>query len=190
MRRLFIVLLAAGATACASTGATPQPFPVPNGHTVPTPASSTPASSMPASPPESEAPVPPAAPPADGYEISGAALALRGAPYRNGGSDPSGFDCSGFVWYIFDQHGVRLPRTVSDQFRAGSEVDPNDLRAGDLVFFDTIFRGGVRQLATHVGIVIGGDEFVHAPSSTGEVRVERLGSSYWGPRFVGARRVQ
>jgi cell wall-associated NlpC family hydrolase len=48
----------------------------------------------------------------------------------------------------------------------------------------------VRQFATHVGIVIGGDEFVHAPSTAGEVRVERLGSSYWGPRFVGARRVQ
>jgi cell wall-associated NlpC family hydrolase len=183
MRRLFIVLLAAGATACATTGATPQPFPVPNGPTVSTPASSIPR-------PESEAPVPPAPPPADGYEISGAALAFRGAPYRNGGTDPSGFDCSGFVWYIFDQYGVRLPRTVSDQFRSGTEVDPKDLRAGDLVFFDTIFKGGVRQLATHVGIVIGGDEFVHAPSSTGEVRVERLGSSYWGPRFVGARRVQ
>jgi cell wall-associated NlpC family hydrolase len=182
MRRLFIVLLAAGATACATTGATPQPFPVPKG-----PTASTPASSI---SPESEAPVPPAPPPADGYEISGAALAFRGAPYRNGGTDPSGFDCSGFVWYIFDQHGVRLPRTVSDQFRSGTEVDPKDLRAGDLVFFDTIFKGGVRQLATHVGIVIGGDEFVHAPSSTGEVRVERLGSSYWGPRFVGARRVQ
>jgi cell wall-associated NlpC family hydrolase len=55
------------------------------------------------------------------------------------------------------------------------------------VFFDTI--NGVRQFATHVGIVIGGDEFVHAPSSTGEVRVERLASSYWSPRFVGARRM-
>ena len=52
------------------------------------------------------------------------------------------------------------------------------------MFFDTI-NGGVRQTASHVGIVIGGDEFVHAPSSTGEVRVERLGSGYWGPRFLG-----
>src|SRR5437762_7432877 len=121
MRRLFLVLLAAGATACATTGATPRPFPVPNGPTV----------SAPAPPPESGLPVPPAPPPPpDGYEISGAALAFRGVPYRNGGSDPSGFDCSGFVWYIFDQHGVRLPRKVADQFRAGTEVDPKDLRAG------------------------------------------------------------
>jgi cell wall-associated NlpC family hydrolase len=173
-----MVLLAAGAGACASTGAVPQPFPVPNGARLPAPAQPT---------PESLPPPQPA--PADGYAISGAALSLRGIPYRNGGSDPSGFDCSGFVWYVFGQHRVRLPRTVSDQFRAGTDVDPRDLRAGDLVFFDTI-NNGLRHLATHVGIVIGGDEFVHAPSSTGEVRVERLASSYWGPRFVGARRVQ
>jgi cell wall-associated NlpC family hydrolase len=177
MRRLLMVLLALGTAACASTGAVPQPFPVPNGPTVPAPTEP-----PPESPPE---PVPSRG---NGYEISGAALSLRGVPYRNGGRDPSGFDCSGFVWYVFDQHGVRLPRTVSEQFRAGTDVDPRDLRAGDLVFFDTI--NGARQLATHVGIVIGGDEFVHAPSSTGEVRVERLASTYWAPRFVGARRVQ
>jgi cell wall-associated NlpC family hydrolase len=176
MRRLIIVLVAVGTAACASTGAVPQPFPLPNGPAVPAPTE-----------PAPESPPPPAPTRADGYEISGAALSLRGVPYRNGGSDPTGFDCSGFVWYVFDQHGVRLPRTVSEQFQAGTDVDPRDLRAGDLVFFDTIH--GVRQLATHVGIVIGGDEFVHAPSSTGEVRVERLASSYWGPRFVGARRV-
>jgi cell wall-associated NlpC family hydrolase len=124
----------------------------------------------------------------DGYAISGAALLLRGTPYKNGGSDPGGFDCSGFVWYVFEQHGVRVPRTVTEQFHTGIEVDPADLRAGDLVFFDTM--SGARQLATHVGISIGGDEFVHAPSTTGQVRVERLESSYWAPRFVGARRIQ
>ena len=176
----MMVLLALGTAACASTGAVPQPFPVPNGPNAP-------AATEPA--PESTPPAPPAPARADGYEISGAALSLRGAPYRNGGSDPAGFDCSGFVWYVFDQHGVRLPRTVSEQFQAGTDVDPRDLRAGDLVFFDTIHSNSARQLATHVGIVIGGDEFVHAPSTTGEVRVERLTSSYWGPRFVGARRV-
>ncbi|HEU4935516.1 MAG TPA: C40 family peptidase [Vicinamibacterales bacterium] len=178
MRRFLIVLVAAGSAACASTGAVPQPFPIPAGSPAPAPSEQ---------PLESPAPPPPTR--ADGYEISGAALSLRGVPYRNGGRDPSGFDCSGFVWYVFDQHGVRVPRTVSEQFQAGIEVDPRDLRAGDLVFFDTI-HNGVRQLATHVGIVIGGDEFVHAPSSTGEVRVERLASGYWSPRFIGARRVQ
>ncbi len=173
-----MVLLALGTAACASTGAVPQPFPVPNGPAVPAPTE-----------PAPESTPPPAPTRADGYEISGAALSLRGVRYRNGGSDPSGFDCSGFVWYVFDQHGVRLPRTVSEQFQAGTDVDPRDLRAGDLVFFDTIHSNGARQLATHVGIVIGGDEFVHAPSTAGEVRVERLASTYWSPRFVGARRI-
>jgi cell wall-associated NlpC family hydrolase len=179
MRRLLLVLLAANAMACATTGATPQPFPT----RTPPPAAPT---SEPASPDAPSSPPRPVV--ADGYEISGTALALRGVHYRNGGSDPSGFDCSGFVWYVFEQHGVRLPRTVAEQFHAGAEVDARDLRAGDLVFFDTV-DSGVRQMATHVGIIIGGDEFVHAPSSTGEVRVERLASGYWGPRFVGARRV-
>jgi cell wall-associated NlpC family hydrolase len=125
----------------------------------------------------------------DAYAISGTALSLRGAPYKNGGSDPAGFDCSGFVWYVFDQHAVRLPRTVTEQFRSGTRVDAPDLRAGDLLFFDTV-SGASPATATHVGISIGGDEFVHAPSTAGQVRVERLGSSYWGPRFVGARRIQ
>jgi len=177
MRRFLIVLLAAGSTGCATSGAVPQPFPTPNVSSVPTPAE-----------PALEATGPPALVRGDGYEISGAALSLRGVPYRNGGSDPTGFDCSGFVWYVFDRHGLQVPRTVSEQFQAGAEVDPRDLRAGDLVFFDTL-HNGVRQLATHVGIVIGGDEFVHAPSTAGEVRVERLASTYWSPRFVGARRV-
>jgi cell wall-associated NlpC family hydrolase len=118
------------------------------------------------------------------YSVTGTALGLRGAPYRNGGSDPSGFDCSGFVQYVFGQNGVNVPRTVSDQFRAGRGIDAPQLEPGDLVFFSTVTPG-----ASHVGIAIGGDEFVHAPSGTGEVRVERLSTSYWSTRFVGARRV-
>jgi cell wall-associated NlpC family hydrolase len=136
--------------------------------------------------PASHAPSVPGAAAADAYAISGTALALRGAPYRNGGADPSGFDCSGFVWYVFAQHGLAVPRTVSDLYRAGTHVDAADLRAGDLLFFDTLNA----HAATHVGISIGGDEFVHAPSSAGQVRVERLGSTYWAPRFLEARRVQ
>ena len=180
MRRLLLVLLASAATACATTGAVPQPFPLPGNSPVPSPSS----------PPESVSspPTVPASAASNGYAISGSALQLRGTPYRNGGHDPSGFDCSGFVWYVFDQNGVHVPRTVADQFRTGTDIDPADLRAGDLVFFDTV-NGPVRQAATHVGISIGGDEFIHAPSTTGEVRVERLGSTYWAPRFVGARRM-
>lgn len=157
-------LLAAGG--CASTGAVPRPFPRPGGGP-PAPA------------------VPPAsAGVADGYALAGTALQLRGVPYRNGGSDPAGFDCSGFVWYVFAQHGVAMPRTVDGQFRAGRPVRADALEPGDLVFFSTVAPG-----ASHVGVVIGGDEFVHAPSSNGEVRVERLSSPYWSTRYVGARRV-
>jgi cell wall-associated NlpC family hydrolase len=118
------------------------------------------------------------------YSVAGTALSLRGTPYRNGGSDPTGFDCSGFVRYVFSQHGVIVPRTVSDLFRAGHQVTANHLEPGDLVFFTTVAPG-----ASHVGIAIGGDEFVHAPSSVGQVRVEHMTASYWSTRFVGARRV-
>jgi cell wall-associated NlpC family hydrolase len=120
----------------------------------------------------------------DAYAVTSTALSLRGSPYRNGGTDPNGFDCSGFTQYVFAQHGIWLPREVRDQYRLGAAVTPDQLAAGDLVFFATTDPG-----VSHVAIAIGGDEFVHAPSSTGVVRVERLGSSYWSPRFLGARRV-
>jgi len=112
------------------------------------------------------------------------ALALRGIPYRNGGSDPDGFDCSGFTQYVFAQHGIVLPREVREQFQEGQSVDERDLAPGDLLFFQTTGRG-----ATHVAIVTEGDAFVHAPSSTGVVRVEHLASPYWARRFIGARRI-
>lgn len=170
MPRLLILLLALGAAACASTGHVPQPFPRPGGPAVPR---GVPAPSAPA----------PAAP-ADGYVITGTALALRGAPYRNGGADPSGFDCSGFVRYVFAQHGITMPNTVNELYRIGNSVNGRGLEPGDLVFFSTTAPG-----ASHVGIALGGDKFVHAPSSSGEVRVERLSASYWAGRFLGARRV-
>jgi cell wall-associated NlpC family hydrolase len=121
---------------------------------------------------------------ANGYSISSTALSLRGAPYRNGGADPTGFDCSGFVYYVFEQYGIALPREVRRQFGVGSTVDTSLLVPGDLVFFSTVAPG-----ASHVGIVVGGDQFVHAPSSSGVVRVERLSTDYWASRFVGAKRV-
>jgi cell wall-associated NlpC family hydrolase len=120
----------------------------------------------------------------DGYALVGTALALRGIPYRNGGVDPQGFDCSGFTQYVFAQYGVALPRDVREQFRVGKSVKPQDLSPGDIVFFATTDTG-----PSHVAIAIGGDEFVHAPSSTGVVRVEHLSSSYWSPRYLGARRL-
>jgi cell wall-associated NlpC family hydrolase len=120
----------------------------------------------------------------DGYALTGTALALRGTPYRTGGGDPSGFDCSGFTQYVFAQYGISLPRDVRAQYRVGKSVKPEELTAGDIVFFTTTEPG-----PSHVAIAIGGDEFVHAPSSAGVVRVEHLSSSYWSPRFLGARRL-
>ena len=123
----------------------------------------------------------------DSYALVGTALSFRGTPYRNGGSDPQGFDCSGFTQYVFAQYGVSLPREVRDQFEQGKPVKGNDeLVAGDLLFFATIASS---PGPTHVGIAIGGDQFVHAPSSTGVVRVERLSASYWATRYLGARRI-
>jgi cell wall-associated NlpC family hydrolase len=156
-------------TGCASTGAVPRVFPAPNG------------SPAPASAAASAARV---ARGFDAYAIVGDALGLRGAPYRNGGADPNGFDCSGFTQYVFGQHGIGLPRAVKEQFHEGKPVKASELSPGDLVFFTTTEPG-----ASHVAIAIGGDEFVHAPSSAGVVRVEHLGAQYWAQRFIGARRL-
>ena len=190
VRVLAIVGLGASLAACASTGAvyTPRPFPIPGGGSgpmaIPAPdAAGTPAPVAPAAPAAPVTPVSPVAP-ADGYALSGTALSLRGAPYRSGGEDPSGFDCSGFVQYVYEQHGLAMPREVREQFRVGKTVDRNRLEAGDLVFFSTVAPG-----ASHVGIMIGGDQFIHAPSERGVVRVENLSSQYWASRFVGAKRV-
>ena len=119
-----------------------------------------------------------------GYAVAGAALALRGRPYRNGGSDATGFDCSGFAQFVFGQHGVALPRGVRDQFQVGRSITPQEVAPGDLLFFSTTPPG-----VSHVAIALGGDQFVHAPSSNGVVRVERLSAAYWSRRFVAARRV-
>lgn len=112
------------------------------------------------------------------------ALGLRGAPYRNAGTDPSGFDCSGFTQYVFSQYGLALPRSVRDQYDSGVSVGSGDVTPGDLIFFSTVAPG-----PSHVGIVIDGDRFIHAPSSRGVVRVEHLSARYWSDRFVGVRRV-
>ena len=184
VRLVVIAGFSASLAACASTGAvyTPKPFPMPGSGSGPV---AIPAAAPTSAPETPTAPVAPVVPgPADGYALSGTALSLRGAPYRMGGDSPSGFDCSGFVQYVYQQHGVAIPREVREQFRVGKTVDRGRLAPGDLVFFSTVAPG-----ASHVGIVIGGDQFVHAPSERGVVRVENLTSQYWASRFVGAKRV-
>ena len=130
------------------------------------------------------APVPVVAPSPAAATIVATALSLIGTPYRNGGVDPSGFDCSGLVSYVFGQAGFRVPRTVTALFLATVPVRDAGILASDLVFFRTSGSG-----ASHVGIALGDGRFVHAPSSTGVVRVESLSSRYWTDRYVGARRL-
>lgn len=174
--RALVLLLAVGTGACAARGGVPRPFP---GAAVPPGAVEAPPDPVeaPASPPD-------LAPPAALGNLVRTALDFLGVPYRNGGSDPSGFDCSGFVQWVFGRHGLPLPREVRDQYQVGRKVDLDEVREGDLLFFETVTRG-----ASHVGIALGNGRFVHAPSSRGVVRVEPYTASYWARRFVGARRV-
>jgi cell wall-associated NlpC family hydrolase len=109
---------------------------------------------------------------------------LLGTPYRNGGADTRGFDCSGFVQYVFAQAGIALPRSVQDQWQSGAPIERDEVRRGDLVFFAI---GG--RAVSHVGIAIDDASFVHAPSTGGVVRIERLAADYWASRYAGARRV-
>ena len=184
-RRALVVLVALVTAGCAARGATPRPFP---GAALPPGAGSTPDA---ATPPDGGAPAaaaPPtvAAEPAPGAltDLIHTAMDFLGVPYRNGGSDPSGFDCSGLVQWVFARHGTMLPREAKDQYRVGRGVDLRDVQPGDLIFFETVSRG-----ASHVGIVIGEGRFIHAPNSNGVVRVEPYTANYWIRRYVGARRV-
>jgi cell wall-associated NlpC family hydrolase len=160
---VLILIIAAISGACASGGrARPSPFPTPGRHPATTPIGG----------------------PASGSAIVQLAVSFVGTPYRTGGSTPAGFDCSGLVEYVFARNGVAMPRTVAEQYGVGRSVRRGNLEPGDLVFFHTVSRG-----ASHVGIWLGGDEFVHAPSGRGEVRIEHLSARYWASRYVGARRI-
>ena len=114
------------------------------------------------------------------------ALGLLGIGYRRGGNTPqSGFDCSGMVRYVFQNTlGLDLPRRAEEISRVGTKVGRNDLKPGDLVFYNTL-----RKTFSHVGIYLGNNRFIHAPATGGVVRVEDMSQSYWARRFTGARRV-
>ena len=119
-------------------------------------------------------------------DVAQFALGLIGVEYRYGGETPErGLDCSGLVRYVFQEvTGVTLPRTAKEMSRIGARVGLEDLRVGDLVFFNT------RRFAfSHVGLYLGDNRFIHAPRRGGEVEVTTLSSSYWQRTFSGARRL-
>ena len=117
-------------------------------------------------------------------KILNTALAYKGVKYVFGGATPTGFDCSGFVMYVFDKHGIKLPRTADKQYEVGRLIrNKSELKPGDLVFFETYEKG-----ASHVGIYQGNGNFVHASTSHG-VTVSGLSENYYASRYLGARRV-
>lgn len=163
----------------AAAAVAPAPTPV-----LPAPPSAPPAA--PAAPPSTPAPAaapvapaPPAAAPPTHTSAAAVAARYLGVPYVWGGASPSGFDCSGLVLYVYAQLGVALPHYTVAQWNATIPVSAGDLQPGDLVFFDGL---------SHVGIYIGGDQFIHAPHTGTVVQVAAL-TGYWAQHFDGARRV-
>lgn len=112
------------------------------------------------------------------------ALRYRGVPYMFGGTGAGGFDCSGFTQYVFAAAGVYLPRTADSQFEIGRSVSKASLEPGDLVFFSTYEPG-----PSHVGIYIGDGQFISSKSSQGVAIASIYDPYYWGPRYLGARRL-
>jgi len=115
------------------------------------------------------------------------AMSLTGIKYKYGGNNPdTGFDCSGFVRYVFS-HAVNLtlPPTARAISQIGITVKKDELQPGDLVFFNTL-----KSAFSHVGIYIGNNKFIHAPSSGGGVRIENMQTSYWTKRYNGAQRLE
>jgi peptidoglycan DL-endopeptidase CwlO len=122
---------------------------------------------------------PPVAPPATHGGVVGIAMRYLGTPYVWGGASPSGFDCSGFVMYVYSQVGISLPHSSYAQYGYGSPVSLSQLQAGDLVFFDGL---------GHVGIYVGGGTFIHAPHTGDVVKISSL-SGWYASTFVGGRRL-
>jgi cell wall-associated NlpC family hydrolase len=137
------------------------------------------APTVPVTAPSAPSAPPSSAPPARYGGVVGIAMRYLGTPYVWGGASPSGFDCSGFVMYVFSQIGVSLPHSSYAQYGYGSPVSRGDLQPGDLVFFDGL---------GHVGIYVGGGSFIHSPHTGDVVKISSM-SGWYASTFVGGRRL-
>ena len=119
----------------------------------------------------------------EAQKIIKTAKSYTGTPYVFGGSTPSGFDCSGFLQFIFEKNGIMIPRLADEQYLLGEEKKKKDLVPGDLVFFTTYAEG-----ASHCGLYLGDDKFIHTSASKG-VRVDELTDPYWKPKYLGGKHI-
>jgi peptidoglycan endopeptidase LytE len=164
------------------------------------PATNTAAASSPSPKPAAPAPAPAAAPaakpeapiavvpapkgaPTEG--LAGAGLKLLGAPYVWGGSSPSGFDCSGYIWFVAKQAGKSISRGMLGEYNSGPHPSRDELKPGDLVFFQNTYSAGL----SHNGIYIGNNQFVHAADEAAGVTISSLGTAYWSSHWFGATRL-
>jgi len=122
--------------------------------------------------------------PAPGVQVADLASLYVGSPYIWGGASPAGFDCTGFVMWVFGQFDVTLPHNEAGQLASGDAIGIDDLRPGDVVVFANTYRRGL----SHVGIYLGEGRFVHAVNESHGVMVNSLADDYWAARFVGASR--
>ncbi len=120
-----------------------------------------------------------------GEEVAVRAIALVGKPYRYGGADLDGFDCSGLVFYIYHELGVEVPRTAAEQHHIAAVVSRDELQPGDLLFFRI-----KRKRISHVGIYVGDNRFVHAPQSGKRIQLRSLTEKYYARHWVSAGRLK
>lgn len=122
---------------------------------------------------------------ATGNAIVDSASKYMGVPYVWAGTSPKGFDCSGFVFYVFQENGYKTNRTAAALYKDGSAVDRSQLQAGDIICF---YNGGYSYIG-HVGIYIGNNQFIHASSGGGKVVIDSLSTAYYNNHYYGARRI-